>query len=181
MLVPQAVLRYLIRVFEIKGGSGNNHALLIGGSPWNGDANGKAEQPPVPTGTHLDQPAGARVDHTLVDTERQSVEGVGQQDLVGGFSKMERKERNRGFGLIVHRTREVRFQCHHCGHFYSWEKSIRLHYARVHHETLPNDQALYILPWERKRCVHRRYLHVHAHQVFLSYSCSNNRWWATML
>lgn len=141
----QAVLRYLIRVFEIKGGSERNHALLVRG--WKGDERAAS---PVSSLPPNQSPTGVGEEASVVTASLNADEGTGQELR---NAKVEAKERDRGVGLIVHRTREVRFQCHHCGHFYSWEKSIRLHYDKVHREALPSDETLYVLPWERKRYV----------------------------
>ncbi|KAL8433062.1 hypothetical protein Efla_006261 [Eimeria flavescens] len=155
-----AVLRYLIRVFEIRGGRECNQALLVGGPFVEGEEQAAGEE----DGGALLSPAAAPPTD-LQEAPCPAAEGfhASQQASSGGppgqtpgaaaaaATKTEAKERDRGVGLIVHRTREVRFQCHHCGHFYSWEKSIRLHYEKIHRETLPADEALYVLPWERKR------------------------------
>ncbi|KAL8433913.1 hypothetical protein ACSSS7_003518 [Eimeria intestinalis] len=151
-----AVLRYLIRVFEIKGGPERNHALLVGGPHTSLDieerglkGEGVSSSPPAAAQTER-QAAG--VDESLRgDSQALPVEAPARQQWLGVATKVETKERDRGVGLIVHRTREVRFQCHHCGHFYSWERSIKLHYEKTHREPIPADEALYVLPWERKR------------------------------
>ncbi|KAL8448312.1 hypothetical protein Emed_003842 [Eimeria media] len=153
-----AVLRYLIRVFEIKGGPERNHALLVGGAHTSLDSEergvrGEEALASPPSAAQADgQLAVVGADESLQrEPEVLPVEAPARQQWLGVATKVETKERDRGVGLIVHRTREVRFQCHLCGHFYSWEKSIRLHYEKAHREPIPADEALYVLPWERKR------------------------------
>lgn len=160
----QAVLRYLIRVFEIKGGSRSNQTLLIGGSFWEGEerVQGGEESPngaPGPPGPPAQLLASQLATTGADAVASSSSSGLSSTNsphppwLAGTPTKAETAERDRGPGLLVHRTRDVRFQCHRCGHFYSWEKSLRLHYERAHHEPLPDNELLYVLPWERKRCV----------------------------
>ena len=150
----QAVLRYLIRVFEIKGGSRSNQALFIGGSIWDSEERQQAEDgdtplTPVPVPNQLPTDADAVTSSSVPGQSRSN--SPRPHWLAGTPTKADTVERDRGPGLLVHRTRDVRFQCHRCGHFYSWEKSLRLHYERAHREPLPDNELLYILPWERKR------------------------------
>ncbi|OEH73726.1 hypothetical protein cyc_00686 [Cyclospora cayetanensis] len=162
-----AILRYLIRVFEIKGGSGNNQALLIGGSlrdgvqQHNGTQKAEEEHPSRPLCVASRHGGPAASQQGAADEDRQtrltvaaglSGSALPQDDSrVGPLGVSDAPARKRGPGLLVHRTKDVRFQCHICGHFYSWMKSISLHYERAHRQALPADETLYILPWERKR------------------------------
>lgn len=189
----QAVLRYLIRVFEIKGGTGSCHALHMTSSQLSNDQRGRHNSSATRT-SHIDDrihrsPApsmGMYSSHTACSLN----EMVPEVDLLaptctGRMNSMapsgstnaavearKSDDRKKGdavtssvtpirqeegwrppVGIIVHRTKDVRFQCHVCGQFYSWESSIRHHYERIHGMTLPEDEKLYILPWERKRYV----------------------------
>lgn len=155
-LLSQAVLRYLIRVFEIKGGSMGSHVSLFAGVD---NFRAAGEKPHagelVARVPGMDMASKGVVVGEKDDSGRPALSGLASQAsgvLAAVSTKREAAERYpRGVGLIVHRTREVRFQCHRCGHFYSWEKGIRLHYEKVHREAPPADESLYVLPWEKKR------------------------------
>ncbi|PHJ25798.1 b-block-binding subunit of tfiiic protein [Cystoisospora suis] len=147
-----AIIRYLMRLFEIRGGVGNTSQGLSYSLPASRRRN-RSMSP------HKNDDGSAEEDITrLKSSDRKRGSGsAGPQDKdTGNFSEAEegRRTQHAVIGqrlLLLHRTRDVRYRCHLCGCLYSLTRSLKLHYENVHKVQLPADSDAYVLPWERRR------------------------------
>nr|CEL68800.1 TPA: hypothetical protein BN1204_045340 [Neospora caninum Liverpool] len=159
------VLRFLLRLFETRGGIGcgfQSLALHLPGPLSPGGSAGEDED--------AEARGGRRKRRRLEDDDvAGSVSGGGESETDEDSERREkerradderRKERERKLLvgrrlLLLHRTRDVRFRCHLCGCLYSLIRALKHHYQKIHKTELPADSDAYVLPWEKEKRIQK--------------------------
>ncbi|KFG44969.1 hypothetical protein TGDOM2_228070A, partial [Toxoplasma gondii GAB2-2007-GAL-DOM2] len=152
------VLRFLLRLFETRGGVGcgfQSLAFHLPGlrAPKNALEDGEARR---------DRRKRRRLD---ADADHPGSEDGSGSETEGENERREtheerRTERDRkllvGRRLVLlHRTRDVRFRCHLCGCLYSLIRALKHHYEKIHKTELPADSDTFVLPWEKEKRLQR--------------------------
>ncbi|PFH34999.1 hypothetical protein BESB_058860 [Besnoitia besnoiti] len=161
------VLRFLMRLFETRGGIGCGFQSLAFHLPDFVASSRRAEDEDDQEDSDVDggTEGGGR---DRAKRRRTGTYSFGQGDGGDGSGDEARAERHRRVDeerarehernllvgkrlVLLHRTRDVRFRCHLCGCLYSLIRALKQHYEKIHKTDLPADSDAYVLPWEKEK------------------------------
>ncbi|KEP67717.1 UNVERIFIED_CONTAM: hypothetical protein HHA_228070 [Hammondia hammondi] len=152
------VLRFLLRLFETRGGIGCGFQSLAFHIPGLRAPENALEEGDARRDRRKRRRLGDDADHPGSEDGGGSETESENERRETHEERRKERERNLLVGrrlVLLHRTRDVRFRCHLCGCLYSLIRALKHHYEKIHNAELPADSDAFVLPWEKEKRLQR--------------------------